>query len=111
MIQFGFGNGYLIQDLLNFYSNYSTVNTIGVDYNDDKARLIKDNFSKFKFYECDVENHDQLTAFITKYNKSIGENVFTILVMLELIDDLTTTFYKKSDDGIIYELYCNKYSN
>ena len=110
-IQFGFGNGYLIKDLLNFYSDYSTVNIIGVDYTDDKASLIKDNFSKFKFYKCDVEDHDQLTAFVTKYNKSIGKNVFTILVMLELIDDLTTTFYKKSDDGAIYELYCNKYLN
>ena len=108
LIQFGFGNGYLIQDLLNFYSNYSTFNIIGVDYTDDKARLIKDKFSKFKFYKCDVEDRDQLSAFIKKFNNTIPSNVFTIGLMLELIDDLTTTFYKKSDDGTIYELYCNE---
>jgi SAM-dependent MidA family methyltransferase len=111
LIQFGFGNGYLIQDLLNSYRSNSMVKIIGVDYTDDKARLIKKGVSNFEFHKCDVEDSDQLSAFINHYNKTKPNNVFTIVLMLELIDDLTTTFYKYSDNGNIHELYCNQYRN
>ena len=70
LIQFGFGNGYLIQDLLNSYRSNSMVKIIGVNYTDDKARLIKKYFSNFEFHKCDVEDSDQLSAFINHYNNS-----------------------------------------
>ena len=111
LIQFGFGNGYLIQDLLSSYRFNSMVKIIGVDYCDDKVKLINQRFSNFEFHKCDVEDSNQLSAFINHYNNSKPNNVFTIVLMIELLDDLTTTFYKYSDNGNIHELYCKKYMN
>ena len=111
LIQFGFGNGYLIQDLLSSYRANSMVKIIGVDYCDDKVKLINQRFSNFEFHKCDVEDDVQLSAFINHYNHSKPNNVFTIVLMIELLDDLTTTFYKYSDNGNIHELYCKKYMN
>ena len=67
------------------------VKIIGVDYCDDKVKLINQR-SNFEFHKCDVEDDTQLSAFINHYNHSKPNNVFTIVLMIELLDDQQQLF-------------------
>tara|TARA_A100001015_G_scaffold34238_1_gene37926 strand:- start:1636 stop:2895 length:1260 start_codon:yes stop_codon:yes gene_type:complete len=110
-IQLGFGSGHLIRDLLTHYHGNASFKVIGIDYTDTKVNQLQRDFQSFHFENMNVETESDVIAFVKNYNNDVkARNVFTFIMMLELVDDLTTTFYKNIA-GKLHELYGKEESN
>ncbi|MEK9726741.1 MAG: hypothetical protein VW397_01400 [Candidatus Margulisiibacteriota bacterium] len=104
LIQIGFGNGQLIKHLRQHYSNNKNLKVIGVDYTASKIDQQSLSHPPIEYKFLDVEDNNALNDFVDNYIKDHKKNHATIILMVELIDDLSTEFFSFKN-GNAYQLY------